>query len=98
MAVGFGPFITELVYFLPYLRTLDDFFWDRGDYHRLSAIELYYRRRFRYSLPFSVFVMGHTHKAELSVIEIYEKPGEIPSSFCLHCLPHDSKIYQRYKR
>jgi hypothetical protein len=47
---------------------------------------------------FSIFVMGHTHIPDLWVLKLYRKPGEIPDSFCLDCLPKDSDTYQRYNR
>jgi UDP-2,3-diacylglucosamine pyrophosphatase LpxH len=79
-----GPFITEMVYYLPGLRAFDELVWDRENYHRLSAIELYYRWLLKQP-PFSVFVMGHTHKPELMVMEIYRKPGQVPGSLCREC-------------
>lgn len=90
-----GPFITELVYYFPFLRWLDPD--RREEYHRLSAIELYYQKRFLKKPGFSIFVMGHTHKPDLVVIEIYRKPGEIQGSFCLDC-HKGTELYRRYNR
>ena len=90
-----GPFITELVYYLPQLRWLDPD--RRPQYHRLVAIDLYYRKRFRKDGGFSVYVMGHTHKPDLAKIEVYRKPGEIPGSFCLDC-HKGTELYRRYSK
>ncbi len=90
-----GPFITDLVYYLPFLRAMDPD--RRTQYHLLAAIELYYQKKFLNKPGFSLFVMGHTHEPDLVVIDIYRKPGSIPNSFCLEC-HKGSDLYRKYKR
>lgn len=64
-----GQFITEAVFVAPFLRELDP---DRRSmYHNLSAADVYYHRNFL-GKPISVFVMGHTHSAQLAYIQYKE--------------------------
>lgn len=78
-----GAFITDLVYWMPILRKLDP---DRREiYHRLSAIDVYYHN-YLLDRPISVFIMGHTHQADLKYILFRRLPeGDIRNSFCSSC-------------
>jgi hypothetical protein len=62
---NWGPFITEMVYWLPFLRALDPD--QHPKYHAMSAIDVYYHN-YWWEQPISVFVMAHSHAAELKYI------------------------------
>ncbi len=82
-----GSFMAELVFWAPGLRYLEP---DRRElYHRLSAIEVYYHN-YLMNKPISVFIMGHTHKADLKYIKFYRlQPSDLrrKKSFCITCIP-----------
>jgi UDP-2,3-diacylglucosamine pyrophosphatase LpxH len=89
-----GQFITELVFVAPFLRSLDP---DRREmYHYLSAADVYYHHYF-FGEPISVFVMGHTHVPDLTVIRFWRRPakrlGYRDGSICMTCI--DNKIQGR---
>ena len=84
-----GPFITEMVFVAPFLRTLDP---DRREmYHYLSAADVYYHNCFSgCGDPISVFVMGHTHIADLAYVQFWkrrdEPDGYRRGSICMTCI------------
>jgi hypothetical protein len=78
-----GPFITELVFVLPFLRK-----WDpdrREQYHRLSAADVYYHN-YLLKRPISVFVMGHTHIPQLAYVRLWAA-RKAKESVCATCKP-----------
>lgn len=80
-----GPFITDLVYWIPPLRVFDP---NRLEmYHRMSAVDVYYHNYF-FAKPISVFVMGHSHMPQLNYIQFCRlQPGDIRQgkNSCITC-------------